>query len=73
MYFVFAWHEGCQLGGAHDLVGMFVAKEDAFERASKVLSDPRFEVQVVDSRMRVIFESDNGPVVIRTLEEVRLQ
>jgi hypothetical protein len=74
MYYLFAWHEGCQLGGAHDLVGTFQSKDEAYAKANTIMQgDNRFEVQVVDRKMRVIFESDNAPCFVRTLDEIRIQ
>lgn len=74
MYYVFAWHEGCHLGGANDCVGAFPSAEEAHHRAHEITrADYRFEVQVVDKHMHVLFESGNAPFIVRTLDEVRMQ
>lgn len=73
MYYLFAWHEGCQLGGAHDLVGMFRSLEEASAKAESLMrNDCRFEVQVVDTDMCVLFESENNPIVVRASESFSL-
>lgn len=60
MYFLFAWYEGQQVGGAYDLVGTFRTAKAAIAKAEFFIeSDCRFDVQVTDSKLKILYETNN--------------
>lgn len=74
MYFLFAWFDGEQVGGAYDLVGKFKTAEAAIAKAEQFTTgDWRFDVQVTDDKLRIIYETNNREIASDRIEEIPTQ